>query len=98
MAEFKRENPLCSFTVPDTVTVRQQLKYFSQIGVSRSPEMWERYWNGAKSLISDWSCDLFPDMDGDLDAVTDMKITELIIWAGALVKQHMDGLETLPKN
>lgn len=96
--EYERKNPDCKITVPDKITVRQQLEYFSLAGAAAGREMLIRYWEGAKALITDWQCELLPDMRTDLDKVTNPDVVSLIVWAGTQVKRHVNALEDVPKN
>ncbi len=83
--EFSREEPKVRFVVPDKLTVRLQMAYYSEAtGVIRHNHF-ERLWYGAKALMTEWECELF-DKNIDLDKVDDPKITEVIIWASAQVK------------
>jgi len=96
--EFKRENPSCTFSVPDKITVRMQMAYFSQASIRPTADLWERLWMSAKPLIEDWQCEIMPDKNTDLETLTDPQITNVIIWASAQVQGYMDGLGTVPKN
>lgn len=87
------------FTLPDKVTVRDQLAYFSNAGLAHGKQLFERFWLGAVSIIQNWKCDLIPDIEKfDLDAATDPNITNIVIWVGMRVKEHMDSLDDIPKN
>lgn len=99
--KFERTNPDCSFSVPDKITVRMQMEYASLATLYRpGAELWERLWNGAKTVIEpdSWKCPVLPKIDTDLDEVTDPNITEILIWASAQVKNHIDELGNVPKN
>jgi hypothetical protein len=98
MAEKKNEKLGASFTLPEPVTVRQQLSYFSEASLAYGEDLWFRLWRGALKVVGDWKCDLLPDPNIDLDDVSDPKITEVIFWASMEVKQYMDGLDRIPKN
>ena len=98
MAEFKNDELGVSFTVPDRLTVRQQLAYFSQAGLAQRKEFIERLWLGAKNIIEDWKCDLIPDIEFDLEKNTNTRVTQVIIWASLEVKKHFDALDDIPKN
>ena len=95
--EFTRQNPSARFVVPDKITVRQQLEYFSEARVPNRP-VFERLWLGALPLIQDWQCEILPDQNVNLDDITNPHITEVIVWAGVLVKQHIDALDYTEKN
>lgn len=97
MATFTHPNPPATFSVPDQITVRQQLAYFSEAAGARGKEWIERLWAGALTLIQDWKSEALPDPRVDLDATTDPAHTSLIIWAAFRVKAHVDALETVPK-
>lgn len=97
MAEFVRDTPSARFSVPDAITVKQQLRYMSAAVTAKLD--FERYWAGALVLMQDWSCDLIKDPHKlDLEKETDPRVTDVVIWAGWQVKQHVDQLGTLPKN
>lgn len=96
--DFERANPDCKFSVPDKVTVRQQLAYYSETAAASGSDIFERYWQGAKALITSWQCEIMPDHKIDLATVTNPKIAELVVWAGVSVKNYLDTLEELPKN
>ena len=74
---FERTNPDCKFTVPDKITVRMQMAYFSMATIERNPEMWERMWNATRELIQDWTCPLMANKDMDLDEITNPQITQI---------------------
>lgn len=97
MAEFKNEKLGVRLVVPDRPTVRQQLAYFSEAGLARGRELFERYWLGARQIILEWECSLFT-LDANLDELSDPAATTVIVWAAMQVKAHMDGLESVPKN
>ena len=96
--EFKRVNPDCVFTVPDRITVRQQLAYYSTAAGLPDKKMFERTWEAAVDLVTDWECVLFPDYKQSLDEVTSPKIAEIIVWAGQQVRTHINSLDAIPKN
>jgi hypothetical protein len=95
--EYKNEELKARFVVPDKITVRTQLAYYSEISLGTSSTHVEKLWNGARLLIQDWECPAFP-LDTDLDKVDDPKIAEVIMWAALEVKKHVNNLETIPKN
>lgn len=98
--EFVRENPECKFAVPDKVTVRQQLAYYSAASSVDQSMFLERSWEGAKTIIipQSWKCDVMPDLNASLDDMTDPQATEIILWAGIRVRDHINGLEVIAKN
>lgn len=100
MATFQRENvlPVCRFTVPDKITVKQQLEYFSVAGGLSGNEYWFRMWEAAKLFIQDWEFDLMPDVDTDLDTLTDPQVSHAVVWAGMQVSNHIDSLQAISKN
>ncbi len=100
MATFQRENDQipCKFTLPDKITVKQQLEYFSVAGGLAGNEYWFRLWEAAKLFIQDWEFELMPDFGIDLDTVTDPRISSAVVWAGMQVSAHINSLQTIPKN
>lgn len=98
MPEFKRVDPDCSFTLPETITVREQLAYYSIAGGTKGRDLWERQWEASKPLIGDWACALLPDKDTDLGEVTNPQIPLVLVWAVQQVAEYISGLEALEKN
>lgn len=97
--KFERENPNCTFSIPDRPTVRQQLMYFSAAAAGVGQDALIRYWMAAKAIISEWDCELAPDLDKiDIDAMDDPKLTDVLIWVGTQVWVKMNQLDELPKN
>lgn len=96
--KFEREQPKCSFTVPDRPTVRQQLEYLSLAGGAAGRKMLERYWEGAVALIQTWDCEIFPDWRVALDDVDNPDIVDVLVWAGLKVRNHINSLDNVPKN
>lgn len=96
--EYRNEKLGARFVVPDKITVRQQLAYFSEITSAASNNHIEKLWVGARSLITEWECPDFADMDMDLNKVDNPKVTDVIMWAALEVKKHINNLEAVPKN
>lgn len=98
--EFTKEKPECKFALPDNPTVRQQLTYFSLSATADNEKFLEQSWQGAKAVIlpASWKCKVIPDLDVDLDTLTDPQATEVILWVGMEVRKFMNELERLPKN
>lgn len=96
--DFNRDKPVkISFTVPDKLTVRQQMAYFSESTGMDSKGHLERLWTGARAVIENWSCDLF-ELDADIDTITNPDITETMLWAAAQVRNHVNKLDEVSKN
>lgn len=98
MAEFADEERGVRFTLPDKITVRGQLRYFGALNDPELEGSYERYWEAAKALIENWKCKLVPDINIDLDKITDPEITGVILWAGRQVMAHFGELEKVSKN
>ena len=98
--EFKKEEPECTFAVPEKVTVRQQLAYISASSSVDQSQFLEKTWEAAKAIIipQSWRCPIMPELGADLDTLTDPKIADLILWVGMQVREHMNSLESVPKN
>ena len=96
--EYKNEEYKTSFTVPDRVTVRAQMAYYSESARAGGDELFMRLWFGARTLIQNWQSELLPDLHTDLETVTDPTVTAVLMWAAMRVQEHINKLETLPKN
>ena len=98
MAEFSNKERGVRFTLPDSITVRDQLHYYGVIAESLTLDTYERYWEGAKLLIENWECKKLPDIQVDLGEINDPKITTLVLWVGTQVLTHMGDLGAVSKN
>lgn len=96
--EYKSQEHNASFEISDRVTVREQLKYFDAVTRVPEHERFIKYWEGAKLLITKWQCPAMPDMNADIDGISDPQATSAIVWAGVMVKMHIDKLTAIPKN
>lgn len=95
---MKYETEGCSFTIPDELTVRQQLRYSSVQAFATTREKLILMWEAAKTIIDDWECESIPDYEAfDLDASTDTDHTRIIGWAGLKAWTHMQMLGEIPK-
>ena len=98
MAEFSNKKSGVRFTLPDSITVRDQLHYFGVIAESLTLDTYERYWEAAKLLIENWECKKLPNIHTNLGETNDPKITTIVLWAGTQVLTHMSELGTVSKN
>ncbi len=96
--DFQSDKYSTSFSIPDRPTVRQQMSYVSTAGRAQNKEYVEKLWEAAKQIITSWKSELLPDITASLDTVDDPQITDMIIWAAFGVKNHVEGLESTPKN
>lgn len=95
--EYKNEKIGVRFVVPDKLTVREQMQYYSALTIPYGKELFIRYWEGAKVIITEWECEVFPNKETSLDDVTDGSIPNILIWSGMRVKEHIDSLTEIPK-
>ena len=87
-----------SFSVPDALTVRKQLRYHSLSGYRGDGGRLEDLWKGALELIEDWKCPLVADPKAlDPAQGTDPGVATVMIWTGSTVWQHVNQLEAVPK-
>lgn len=98
--EFRNEKPKCVFAVPEKITVRQQLAYYSAAGTVDKNMILENSWSAAKQIIvpQSWKCEVMPDINASLEELTSPLATEVILWAGAKVREYLSDFENLPKN
>lgn len=98
MTEYRNDGLGARFTLPDRLTVRQQLAYYSSRLTTGPEDVFAAQWRGALALMEGWTCELLSDPAGaDLDALTDPRITGLVLWAGTTVSAHVRELEAVPK-
>lgn len=95
--EYKTEG--CSLTLPDTVTVREQLRYASAVSFEfDNKEKILAWWEGAKLIIDKWECEAIPDYKNfDIDTSEDPDHANIIAWAASTCFNHMMRLRNVPK-
>ncbi len=99
--KFENKELEASFTLPDAITVRQQMKYASARDEPSLKgddiSLYERLWPAAQIVIQEWQCKDVP-LDVNIDAVTDKRVTEVIRWVSLAVFTYMVNLGQVPKN
>lgn len=95
--EYKNEQAGVSFSVPDKITVRQQMAYHSRAALAADQELFIQLWLAARTVIQDWKCETVP-LDIDIDTATDPQATLVLMWAGSRVSEYINKLETIAKN
>jgi len=99
MASFKNTKLSCSFELPDNLTVREQLAFFSEAEPSSSPSFLEGMWKASMGVIKKWECELLPDpKKADFGKLTDPRIAQLAIWVGTEVMNHVTSITTPSPN
>ena len=100
MAEYTDERLGLRLTVPDRLTVRQQLEYRGLIGFSTRADAYPRFWDGARHLIEEWECEAMPDKNVSIDEMDDPRVADIIFAACNIVNGHLNKLEAeaVPKN
>lgn len=97
--KFEEPELKTSFTVPDALTVRQQMIYRGAIGARAGQEIFIRAWEAGQPLIEDWQSEIVPDLKTfDLDTATDPRAATLAQWAGIEIMNHVLTLEHVAKN
>ena len=87
------------FSVPDVLTVRQQLAFRSELFLTKDKDRFERFWIGSQHLIEDWECELIPDrMALDLETETNPAIADIVNYVGTMVAGHLAMIGAVPKN
>jgi len=112
MAEFINEGLDVRFTIPDTLTVRQQLQFKGRVwaGGALSEDAYVRYWLGAVGIIEEWtgtkkngegykeSTTLADPFEIDIDNETNPDVADVLFWAGNQVAKHVMSLGSIEKN
>lgn len=100
MAEYHNDELGFRLTVPDRPTVRQQLEYRSLVAFGERKDVYARFWDGARALITKWECEAMPDKNADIDKMDDPRVADIIFAACNTISGHMSRLEaeTVPKN
>ena len=99
MAEYSNDDFGVSFSIPDKLTIRQQLRFRSESAFSSNADKLERFWFGAQELIQDWECERIPNpREVDLATETDPKIVDVINYVASVTAGHMMRLGYIEKN
>lgn len=103
MADFENESLNVKMTLPDKLSIRQNLMFRSAAATSYgTPFLFERYWAATVPLLENWECKLIPDpTDVNLDDADDpdgVEKTSIIQWAGNTAAGHIGKLGVVPKN
>jgi hypothetical protein len=98
MATYTNEKLGVSFSLPDKLTIRQQLDWRGRVFESAGTTFL-RHWLAVLPLIEDWDYEPHPKLeDIDLDKITDKAMADVIFWASNEAAGHMAGLDDIPKN
>lgn len=99
MAEFKHPSLNLKFSLPDKITIRQQIAYWSIFGDAFGETSYMRYWMAMLPIIENWECAFIDDpQEIDMDSETDPRIAQAIVWCANKSLEHMQGLGNIPKN
>jgi hypothetical protein len=103
MAKIENEKLGLSFTLPDKPTVYQILIFDSKLSESIRQPQFLKLWEIAKTVISDWQCEAFPDYKVALETINgednDMnKIARIIEFVGAQAIAWRNELDLVSKN
>jgi len=84
------------FTVKEEPLIRDILSYDGEMTGSMAATLYPRLWRSAKWLIDEWNCEgINPDDDFNaiLDRSADIRLVELVKWAGLAVFSFRQSLE-----
>lgn len=98
MAEFVNEKLGARFSVPDRLTVREQLRYFSVREVADMGDVYEANWRACLPLVQGWQCAALPDPQAlDLETSDDPQAARVMMWVANTVAGHVRRLGEVPK-
>lgn len=100
MADFKTDLwGGASFSVPDSISVRKQLRWQAVFQRRTDDDLYLDAWNAALPLIENWQSETIPDpRQFDPETETNPNVAKLVIWAASQVSGHMTALDDIPKN
>ncbi len=84
--------------VPDEPSVLQIINFDSIRYDSNDSGAILVLWEMAKSLIEEWESEALPDINADLNEITDPRAARIIEWAGVMVSSYRRSLDTVSKN
>lgn len=79
------------FEIKDPITVSDHIKYLSITTNPFSPFSVVKLWTACRHLIVKWECDIFPDHLADLDEITDLNVTNILLAAGNMVNDYINA-------
>ena len=87
-----------SFSLPETVTLRQQLMFRSRLLDVEDDSAHLRWWIAALPLIEDWQCEAIPDLSSiDLDEPGDWRTGDIIQYVANASAGHFMEMADVPK-
>ena len=96
--EVKNDDLGVSFTLPDKLSVFDQLQYKSlMIPTKESKGMYNILWLAAKELVDNWKCKSLK-IGTDLKTITDPAAADIVEFVGLKVFAHYNSVEKLPKD
>lgn len=100
MAHFENTELGVSFDLPDKITVGDQLRYKGRIYIygASTEDIYVRYWAGARGIVQNWQCEVFPDQMADIEKVENPDMADVLFWVGNVVAGHMATLGSVEKN
>ncbi|MDD5517863.1 MAG: hypothetical protein PHV98_00745 [Candidatus Omnitrophica bacterium] len=103
MAIVENEKLGIKFSVPDKPTVYQILIFDSKLQESLRLPTFMKLWETAKTIVSDWECEIFPDFNVPLEKIEGdeknmVKIARIVEFVGGNVIAWRDSLDRVQKN
>jgi hypothetical protein len=99
MKEYENKELGVKFSLPESLTVREQLGFRERVFVSSEEDIYSRYWDGVVPLLKGWQCKLAPDpAEIDLDTETRKVVADIVHWSSNMAALHMNDLDEVPKN
>ena len=99
MAEYENKQLGVCFSLPDKLTVREQLAYREQVLLNIDDNAYIRNWIAGIPLLKEWQCEAIPEPEAfDFDSETDMRKADIVNFVANTVAGHMLTLEDVPKN
>jgi len=95
--ELKNESLEVRLVVPDRPTVREILRYDSQVDFGYGRQMYERLWEAAKTIISEYKCPHVA-LDIDIESAATDQVAKVIHWVALAVFSYRQQLDELEKN
>jgi len=98
--EYKNDALEVSFSLPDAITVRQQLNIKSRMVMMFDiDDYYMIFWNSLLPVIENWKCKTIPDpKELDMNESTDPKVARIVVWVCTEANRWFTGLESVEKN
>lgn len=98
MAHYENQELGVSFDLPDDPSAMQIIRYDSERIERTGEPVLLILWGCVKPLITNWACDVLPDLNTPLDKVKSLQAAQAVEWSAFRGFEWRTELDTVSKN